>query len=235
MVGCCCCSLHNNFSLQTGSPCGFFWDLLSNGAWSKARGLARNRESLQWPLYELSSAFSRLTDLSSYQIEMNQSQWNRKWPCRSRRLSKNETFDMRVFENISTKRWKKTTRFIEVLPVNRLYFPFPLLKLCHALKRWSPAHFIYYYITAEIHYSKCDSAYECYVHVWVKTLIDILAHVSRNFDIFVLKITDLNVNTSIFWKGRVMFRVMKLRRCVIVDDSGSYVMFHKLNVRIMKK
>ena len=48
------------------------------------------------------------------------------------------------------------------------------------------------------------------MHDCVKTLIDILAHLSpsfsRNFDIFVLKITDLNVNTSIFRKGSHVLR-----------------------------
>ena len=73
----------------------------------------------------------------------------------------------------------------------------------------------------------------------VKTLIDISAHFSpsfsRNFDIFELKITDLNANTSIFWKGRVTFRVMELGRYVIVDDGGNYITSHKLNFRIVKK
>jgi len=51
------------------------------------------------------------------------------------------------------------------------------------------------YETTEFHYAKRDSANGCYV--WVN-LIDILAHFSRNFDISVLNITDLNVYTSIF-------------------------------------
>ena len=138
-------------------------------------------------------------------------------------------------ENISMKNWKKTAQFIKVLPANKLYFQIPLLKLCHALKRWHSACFIYYYITTEFHYVKRDSASGCYV--WVKRFIDILAHFSpsfgQNFDIFVPEITGLNVNISIFWKGRVTFRVMKLGR-VIVDDRSNYVTFHKLNVRIVK-
>ena len=43
----------------------------------------------------------------------------------------------------------------------------------------------------------------------------------------------INANTSVLvcGKARVTFRVMYLSRCVIVDDSGNYVTFHKLNVR----
>ena len=55
-------------------------------------------------------------------------------------------------------------------------------------------------------------------------------HFSQNFDIFVLKITDLNANTSICWKARLSFRVMRLSHCVIVDDGSTYVTFHELNV-----
>ena len=43
-----------------------------------------------------------LTDLSSYQIEMNQSQRKKKQPSRSRQLSKNETFDMCACLHVST-------------------------------------------------------------------------------------------------------------------------------------
>ena len=70
-------------SLQTGSPYGLFRDLLSSGARVGERGRACNGPCTIWvlPLF-------RLTDLSSCQIEMNQSQRKRKWPCRSRRLSK---------------------------------------------------------------------------------------------------------------------------------------------------
>ena len=55
-------------------------------------------------------------------------------------------------------------------------------------------------------------------------------HFSRNFDtfdIFLIKITDLNANTSILacWKARVTFRVIYLGGC------GT---FHKLNVRLIK-
>ena len=55
-------------------------------------------------------------------------------------------------------------------------------------------------------------------------------HFSQNFDtfdIFLIKITDINANTSILvcLKARVTFRVMYLGRCVIVDDSGNYVTY----------
>ena len=69
-----------------------------------------------------------------------------------------------------------------------------------------------------------------------KTLIEFLAEILIFLDIFVLKIIDLNANTSICWIERqVTFRIMKLGHCVIVDDSDNYVMFHELNVRIKNK
>ena len=52
------------------------------------RGRAREGEpAMVLAQFEFCLLF-RLTDLSSYQIEMNQSQQKQKWPCRSRRLSK---------------------------------------------------------------------------------------------------------------------------------------------------
>ena len=56
-------------------------------------------------------------------------------------------------------------------------------------------------------------------------------HFSRNFDnfdIFLIKITDLNANTSILacWKAKVTFRVIYLGGCVT---------FHKLNFRLIFK
>ena len=110
-------------------------------------------------------------------------------------------------ENISTKSWKKTARFIKVFPANKLYFQIPLLKLCHALKRWRSARVIYYYITTEFHYAKRDSAYGCYV--WVKTLKNVLDQFSpsfsRNFDICVLKIIDLMLTPPYSERGESRF------------------------------
>ena len=75
---------------------------------------------------------------------------------------KNETFDTRACfyhelesriseENILTKSWKKTARFIKVFPVEIV----PCFE--------EIARVIYYYITAEFRYAKRDSAYGCYV------------------------------------------------------------------------
>ena len=75
-------------SLQTGSPCGFYSEI----CFWMARG--RGREGEPAMALDLSSASysAWLRDLSSYQIEINQSQQKRKWPCRSRRLSKKWKF-----------------------------------------------------------------------------------------------------------------------------------------------
>ena len=45
----------------------------------------------------------------------------------------------------------------------------------------------------------------------------------------------LPMSILVCWKARVTFRVMKLGRCVIVDDSGNHVTFQKLNVRFKIK
>ena len=59
---------------------GLFRDLLSHSVQSKARGQAREGEPVMALVWFKFSLLFRLTDMSSYQIEMNQSQQKRKWP-----------------------------------------------------------------------------------------------------------------------------------------------------------
>ena len=169
----------------------------------------RERERLQWSLYDLSSAsfyawlicqviklkWTNHNERGNYLVGQDSCQKMkllihvRLFPC------KNSCFELESRnseENISTKSWKKTARFIKVFPANKLYFQIPLLKLCHALKS---CHLLLHNNQVSLH------------ETWLWMLCmgkNVNRHFSsslnRNFDIFVVKITDLNVDTSIILK-----------------------------------